>query len=70
MDNLALNNLLGVFRRPVRKRLGSKHKDQFYGHEDPDQSCEQFQKRYRFHEQSVKALSTMLEDDNWPKIYC
>ena len=69
MDNIALDNLLGVYRRPIRKRLGFVHKNQleFYGHEDPEQSCEQFRKRYRFHEQSVKALSNMLADEIGPK---
>ena len=61
--------LLEIEKRVVTKRINYEHKDQleYYGSGDPDKSCEQFRKHYRFKEQTVKKLSKWLEHDIGPK---
>ena len=58
---------LGILaRQPIRKRLGFVHKDQltYYGH--PDQN-DQYRRRYRFHEQTIKELAKKLGAEIAPK---
>lgn len=63
----ARNDLLGLFRHPVRRRLTYDHKDQldFYGNNEDSES---FRKRYRFRKNTIENLSRYLEDDIGPKV--
>ena len=61
--------LLEIEKRVVTKRINYEHKNQleYYGSGDPDKSCEQFRKWYRFKEETVKKLSKWLEPEIGPK---
>ena len=61
---------LGILgRQAIKKRLGFVHKDQltYYGHPDPNESCAQYHRKYRFCEQTIKELAQKLDTEIGPK---
>ena len=61
---------LGILgRQPIRKWIGFVHKDQltYYGHPDENESCDQYCRRYRFREQTIKELANKLDAEIAPK---
>ena len=59
----------GVFRGLNKYKLKYDHKDQLKAYEsfEPDVPSEHFRQRYRFHEDTVKALAVLFQHDLEPK---
>ena len=59
----------GAFRRANRYKIRYEHKNQMEAYQcfEPNEPSEHFRSRYRFKENTVKALSVLFEDDIAPK---